>query len=230
MSNIKGAIFDLDGTLLDSMDVWSQVDIEFLGKREIEVPDDYSKIIAPMTFREVAEYTIERFDLDETPEDIMEEWNLMAEQKYANDVMLKPGALEVLEFLKNNNVKLGIATTNISRVFKACLERLNIYDMFEVITETDNVGVAKDKPDIYLITAEKLGVTPGECAVFEDIVMALNSAKAGGFMTFGVWDEFGWAKVDRDAFLSASDFPLFSWEDSLGILRERFGLSLSDHN
>ena len=143
MSSIKGAIFDLDGTLLDSMDVWSQVDIEFLGKREIEVPDDYSKIIAPMTFREVAEYTIERFDLDETPEDIMEEWNLMAEQKYANDVMLKPGALEVLDFLKNNNVKLGIATTNISRVFKACLERLNIYDMFEVITETDNVAGGK---------------------------------------------------------------------------------------
>lgn len=218
IDSIRGAIFDLDGTLLDSMNVWSQVDIEFLGKRGIEVPDDYADAIAPMMFREVAEYTINRFGLDETPEDVMDEWNHMAEYEYAHHVELKPGSKEVLLYLKNNGVKLGIATTNVSRVFKPCLERHGIYEFFDVITETDDVGVAKDKPDIYLHTAEKLGVNPSECVVFEDIIMALNSAREGGFITFGIKDTTGWAKFDSSEFDAACENPIKDWLDVIDIL------------
>ncbi|MCR4604728.1 MAG: HAD family phosphatase [Eubacterium sp.] len=216
--SIKGAIFDLDGTLLDSMDVWSQVDIEFLGKRGIAVPDDYADAIAPMMFREVAEYTIDRFSLPDSPESVMEEWNSMAKHKYAEEVKLKPGALEVIKLLQKNGVKMGIATTNISEVFMPCLVHNGVEKYFDVVTETDDVGVAKDKPDIYLITAERLGVKPTECIVFEDIVMALNSARAGGFTTFGIWDDHGWAKVDRAAFDEASDYPLDSWSAARDVL------------
>ena len=96
----KGAIFDLDGTLLDSMGVWDQVDIDFLSKRGIDVPDDYMTKVAAMQFRQIAEYTIARFDLSDTPEELMDEWDHMARVMYATVVEAKPYAREYLAQLK----------------------------------------------------------------------------------------------------------------------------------
>ena len=98
----KGAIFDMDGTLLDSMWVWKQIDIDFLGKRGFEVPDDYLEMITPMGYQRAAEYTIARFGLDEKPEDLIEEWYQMAAEAYAERVMLKPHVKEYLEALKQS--------------------------------------------------------------------------------------------------------------------------------
>ena len=218
LSDTRGAIFDLDGTLLDSLDVWNRVDVNFLGKRGIEVPADYAEAIAPMMFREVAEYTINRFHLNESPDDVINEWNSMAKQEYAQNVPLKDGADRVLKLLKKNGIKLGIATTNVSKVFKPCLERHGIYDMFDVITETDDVGVAKDKPDIYLHTAKKLRVNPSECIVFEDIVMALKSAKRGGFITVGIHDNSDWVRVTKEEFEGSCDHMVTSWDEVKKIL------------
>ena len=97
----KGAIFDLDGTLLDSMGVWDQVDIDFLKKRNLPMPDDYKQKIAAMGFPEAARYTIERFGFSETPEMLLQEWREMAREAYALHVDLKPGAKEYLEKLKS---------------------------------------------------------------------------------------------------------------------------------
>ena len=82
-SNIRAVVFDLDGTLLDSMGVWDQVDIDFLSKRGIDVPDDYMTKVAAMQFRQIAEYTIARFSLTDTPEELMDEWDHMARVMYA---------------------------------------------------------------------------------------------------------------------------------------------------
>ena len=97
---IKGAIFDLDGTLLDSMWVWNRVDIDFLGKRGFDVPPDYPKAIAAMGFHETAEYTIKRFDLKEKVKDVIAEWDRMAAQMYHERVQIKPYVREVLEWMK----------------------------------------------------------------------------------------------------------------------------------
>ena len=107
----KGAIFDLDGTLLDSMGVWDQVDVDFLAKRGIEVPDDYMQKVAAMQFRQIAEYTIARFGLSDTPEALMEEWDHMARVMYATVVEAKPYAREYLESLKASGAKLAVATS-----------------------------------------------------------------------------------------------------------------------
>ena len=106
----KGAIFDLDGTLLDSMGVWDQVDVDFLAKRGFEVPDDYMQKVAAMQFRQIAEYTIARFNLSDTPEALMEEWDHMARVMYATVVEAKPYAREYLESLKASGAKLAVAT------------------------------------------------------------------------------------------------------------------------
>ena len=105
--NFKGAVFDLDGTLLDSMEVWKNIDIEFLSKRGLEVPKGYSDEILAMSFRETAEYTIARFGLQEQPDDVMHEWNQMAIEAYGHHVQLKPGAKEYLLKLKSHGIRLG---------------------------------------------------------------------------------------------------------------------------
>ena len=109
---IEGVIFDLDGTLLDSTWVWSQIDTEFLKKRGFEVPKDYSTAIMAMGFEEVAKYTIKRFLLQETKEDVMAEWDAMARDAYAHDVKLKKGVKELLLWLKKQDIKMSVATSN----------------------------------------------------------------------------------------------------------------------
>ena len=119
--NFKGAVFDLDGTLLDSMEVWKNIDIEFLSKRGLEVPKGYSDEILAMSFRETAEYTIARFGLQEQPDDVMHEWNQMAIEAYGHHVQLKPGAKEYLLKLKSHGIRLG-GTALSQKLYLPCLQ------------------------------------------------------------------------------------------------------------
>lgn len=206
---IKGAIFDLDGTLLDSMWVWNKVDEDFLGVRGYEVPPDYQQEIAAMGFEETARYTIERFRLDEKPEDIILEWNNMAERTYREEVCIKPYVRETLEMFKSRGVRLGVATASNETLYKECLKRNGIYDYFESFTETREVERGKGFPDIYILAAEKIGCRPEECVVFEDIHKGILAAKSGGFYTVGVYDEksdYSWIDMKRDAYCAVRGF------------------------
>lgn len=181
---IEGVIFDLDGTLLDSTWVWSQIDTDFLKKRGFEVPKDYSTAIMAMGFEEVAKYTIKRFLLQETKEDVMAEWDAMARDAYAHDVKLKKGVKELLLWLKKQDIKMAVATSNSASLFEPCLKNLGIYDWFHSFTETGDVKRGKEFPDVYLKAAEKMGVNPGNCFVFEDILPAVLGAKKVVFRRF----------------------------------------------
>ena len=119
----QGAIFDLDGTILDSMGVWRQIDVEFLGRRGISVPPDYLEAITPLGFDRAAEYTIRRFSLPESREEIVREWYLMAENAYRYQVELKEGAGEWLNRLKSLNIPLAVATSSDEALFVPALKR-----------------------------------------------------------------------------------------------------------
>ena len=107
---IRGILFDLDGTILDSMDVWEHIDIQFLKKRTLPVPANYVTEICARSFEEAAQYTIDLFGLQETVEGIIEEWNNMAVEEYSNHVGLLPYALDYLLALKEHGIKLAVAT------------------------------------------------------------------------------------------------------------------------
>ena len=215
---IEGVIFDLDGTLLDSTWVWSQIDTDFLKKRGFEVPEDYSTAIMAMGFEEVAKYTIKRFLLQETKEDVMAEWDAMAKDAYAHDVKLKNGAKELLLWLKQQDIKMAVATSNSASLFEPCLKNLGIYDFFHSFTETGDVKRGKEFPDVYLKAAEKMGVNPGNCLVFEDILPAVLGAKKGGFQTVLVREpKWNYAKEDFDLIC---DYAVDEIDEAISLLNQ----------
>ena len=150
MFDFKGAIFDLDGTLIDSMDVWEKIDLKFLQKRNITMPKDYIEIVNSMSFEEVAKYTIERFNLRETEEELIKEWNEMAVFEYSHNIKLKPNVKEYLEKLKINNIKIGLATSSPKKLYEPVLKNNGIYDYFNAFTSVEDVKKDKSYPDIYL--------------------------------------------------------------------------------
>lgn len=112
LEGVEAVIFDLDGTLVDSMWIWRQIDIEYLARFGLELPETLQSEIEGMSFRETAVYFKNRFQIDDSIKQIMKNWNEMAWEKYANEVQLKPGAKDFLKFCKSKSIKLGIATSN----------------------------------------------------------------------------------------------------------------------
>jgi HAD superfamily hydrolase (TIGR01509 family) len=190
LKNIKAAIFDMDGTLVDSMWVWSKIDMEFLYKRGITLPNDLKNNIEHLSFTDTAKYFKERFKLEESIEDIMKEWNDMAFEQYSKNIKLKAGADCFLSALKTAGIKIALATSNSNLLLEASLKNNGVFQYFDVITTTDEVKRGKNFPDIYLLTAKKLGVTSKECIVFEDILPAVMGAKAAGMKVVGVSDDY----------------------------------------
>ncbi|MDP4133415.1 MAG: HAD family phosphatase [Bacillota bacterium] len=209
----KGAIFDLDGTLLDSMDIWEKIDIEFLAGRGIMMPDDYIAAVTPMGFFQAAQYTIRRFGLKEKPADIMEEWNRMSVESYKNKVTLKPYAKEYLLLLKKHGIKLAVATALSELLYAPALKNNGIYNLFDAFTETSEVKRSKGFPDIYLKAADKIGLPPRECAVFEDIYEGIKGAKDGGFITVGVYDRY--SDYEKDKIKELSDLYIRNFKELL---------------
>lgn len=190
MKQFKAAIFDLDGTLIDSMGVWEQIDREFLSKRGIAIPEDYIAAVTPMGFRSAAEYTIRRFCLQETPADLIREWEDMAIDAYSFHVPLKPHAKEYLEYLKEKGVRLAVATALQPTLSVPVLKNNGVYGYFESFASVTEVVRGKGHPDIYLLAAERLRIKPEECMVFEDILAGVQGAKKAGMAACGVYDSY----------------------------------------
>lgn len=188
MLGFQGAIFDLDGTLLDSMHVWKEIDLEFLAKRGFDVPLGYSESLAGLSFRETAEYTIATFGLKENPDDIILEWNQMAIEAYRHKVRLKPHAKEYLFWLKERGIRLAVCTALSHKLYVPALQNNRIYELFDAFVSTDDVNRGKNFPDAYLLAANRLGLPPQECVVFEDILPAIQGALAANMKVYGVFD------------------------------------------
>lgn len=190
LKETKAVIFDLDGTLVDSMWMWKTIDIEFLKARGLDCPGDLQKAIEGMSFTETAGYFKERFHLSESLEDIKGIWTEMSIEKYKKEVPLKPGAGEFLHHLISNGIKAGIATSNGRNIVDAVIKALNIGEYFQVITTACEVNAGKPAPDIYLKVAEDLKAAPRECLVFEDIPAGILAGKRAGMKVCAVDDEF----------------------------------------
>ena len=190
LENIEAVIFDMDGTLIDSMWMWKQIDIDYLARFGIELPENLQECIEGMSFRETAIYIKNRFNLDEDIETMMADWNSMAYEFYKTKVDFKPGAREFVLELKKRGIKCGIATSNSNELVDAVLEHLDAKDYFDEIHTSSEVEHGKPFPDIYLLVSEKLQVPPEKCLVFEDILPGIQAGKAAGMKVCAVYDEY----------------------------------------
>lgn len=186
---IQAAIFDLDGTLMDSMDVWLKIDEEFLEKRGHKMCAEYINAVTNMGMGEVADYTIKYFELTETVQDVMREWNEAALAEYSNNVPLKPFAIDYLRKLRAGGIKLAVATSLPETLYKPALKNCGLYGMFDFTCSTDDVKAGKESPDVFLLAAHKLGVEAQNCIVFEDTLNGVKSAKSIGMLTCAVHDK-----------------------------------------
>lgn len=186
----QAVIFDLDGTVVDSLWVWKEVDIEFLGERGIELPDDLQPALDGMSFYETAVYMKNRFQLSESPEELMDIWNKMAEEMYAKKVPLKKGIEPFLKTLKAAGKKIGIASSNSKFLVETTLKANGVHAYFDSIHTANEVAQGKPAPDVYLLVAEDLQVDPKDCLVFEDIVMGIMAGQAAGMTTCAVYDQY----------------------------------------
>ena len=190
LETIQAVIFDLDGTLVDSMWRWRNIDIEYLGRFGIPLPETLQKDISGMSFSETAVYFKQTFGIPDSLEDIKKTWNDMAFHKYTHEVPLKPGALEFLKRLKASGIRTGIATSNSRELVEAVVKSLNISEYLDEIHTSCEVKQGKPAPDIYLLVAECLGVAPEHCLVFEDIPEGILAGKRAGMKTCAVEDDF----------------------------------------
>lgn len=207
----KAAIFDLDGTLIDSMWVWADIDINYLEQFGFKPPADLKAVIEGMSMRETAVYFKERFSIADTVEDIQEAWNLMAYDRYNKKVKLKPLVFDLLRILRSEGLALGIATSNSRILTEAVLASNGILNLFEVILTGEDVKNGKPDPEIYLTAAERLEVYPEDCIVFEDVLMGVLAGKNAGMSVCAVYDP--WNDPQKQEIIRTADFYVNDYEE-----------------
>ena len=187
-SDFDAIIFDLDGTLVQSMGMWRRVDDIFLGKRGIDVPDGLQKDLAMLSYNETAVYFKERFRLSESLDEIKQEWHVLASEQYRSFVPLRDGASELIWFLTERNVRLGVGSSCSKDLIRDALRAHGLLEAFECILSCDEAGKNKPDPAVYLAIAEKMDVNPKRALVFEDIPVGIEAAYRAGMRVIGVYD------------------------------------------
>ncbi len=211
LRDADAVLFDLDGTLVDSMWMWKEIDIEYLGRFGYTCPPDLQKIIEGMSFSETAEYFKSRFQIPDSIDEIKAAWIQMSIEKYRNEVPLKPGALRLLQYLERTGKKAGIATSNGRDMVDAVLESLQICPYFQVIATACEVAAGKPAPDIYLEVARRLQTDPSRCMVFEDVPAGILAGKRAGMRVCAVEDAFSTGM--REEKMELADFYIDDYNE-----------------
>ncbi len=207
--NIKGVILDLDGTLLDSMSLWNEIDLRFLTENGIAMPEGFSEIVCKMSITEWAAYFIKRFSMPVTPEYVIRRIEEMAEEAYRETIPMKPFVPEFLDFWESRGIPFGIATANYRNSALAALKRLGLDSRMRFVLSGEDVPEGKTRPDIFLKAASLLGSRPPETLVVEDSLHCVETAAAAGFLTAGVHDAVNspesWEKMQKLCTVTGED-------------------------
>lgn len=195
VDNSKAIIFDLDGTLIDSMNVWSDIDKEFFKMHDLPFEEDYQKEIGHKGLKEIAAYTKSRYNLKESEDEIISIWLSMAKEAYAYKIPLKEGVKSFLDYLKSKNIKMGIATSNSLELTELVLKHHDIYKYFSKVVTVNELKTNKGSPDIYLHISNSFGFSPSECIVFEDLLVGIRTAKKAGYKVVAVKEK---ASLDKE--------------------------------
>lgn len=209
-SRFKGAIFDMDGTILDSMGHWRSLNVEFLKKRGLPIPEEIRGREMVTSSTAAAKLYVEKFDLSMTWQQIIEEFEACMWPRYRTVIGPKPGAARCVRTLRAAGFRLCVATLTPQKVAEMALERQGLLECFEFVACSADIGLKKSSPEFFHHIAGRLGLEAAECVVFEDAAYAMRGAKAAGCAVVAVEDP------------SAAPY--------LGEIREICDLYLADYN
>ena len=189
-SDPEAVIFDLDGTLVDSMWMWTDIDIEYLARFGHPFSRQLQIEIEGMSIEETAVWFKQKYQIPDSLEQIQRDWISMSLDKYKHEVPFKPYAREFLSFLKSRGIKTAIASSNAIDMVEACLGSLSAKDLFDIVVTSSEAERGKPFPDVYLLAAKRLGVEPSRCMVFEDVPAGIRAGKAAGMFVYAVYDRY----------------------------------------
>ena len=207
--DFQGAVFDADGTLLDTMQVWHSLGELYLRKRNITPEEGLSAKIWPLSYEQGCEYIREHYGLKESVREIQRGISGMIEGFYRNEAALKPGVREFLDVLKERRISIVIATSGDRELLCSALTRNGIAGYFAHIFTCTELNTDKRHPFIFTACAEFLGLAPESVAVFEDSLYAIEAAKCAGFITYGIEDKY--SANDRERIIQTADHYITDW-------------------
>ncbi len=210
---MKGVIFDVDGTLLDSMNMWFDLVVDFFKIHGEVLTREEAEEYGDVTLEESVPVIIERLGLDTTTEKLIAELKMMAVKQYEEVLPLKEGAAEYMKKLHGDGVKIAIATSGYEELCKKAFTRLGVWSYIDACAFSSEVGVNKSNPAIYLLAAQRMGIEPKDCVVYEDILKGIRGAKKGGFMTCAVYDKSNEAETAE--LKQTADSYITTWSELL---------------
>ena len=191
----KVYLFDLDGTLVDSMQQWAGKMLRILNEYHMEYPDDIIRTITPLGDSGTAKLFIQ-MGIPLSEPDLRAKMDAYAIEEYTHRIPLKAGVESYLKQCKAEGGKLYVLTASPHKMTDVCLKRNGVYDLFDRVWTVDDFGMTKAQPEIYHAAAKEIGCTPGEIVFFDDNIVALTTAKTAGLQTVGVYDPS--AEQDQD--------------------------------
>ena len=207
----KGAVFDVDGTLLDSMPIWEDAPSGFLAGFGIKAPADLGRIMFRMSLDEGASYLKANYLPQLSEQEIKDGVSGVVRDFYFFRAQPKPGAGEFLEHMRRQDIPMYVATTGRRELVRAAFERLGFDRYFDGVITCEEVGAGKSSPKIYLEAARRMGSEPDETYVFEDVIHAIRTANRAGFVTVGLYDKSG--EGNQDLIRAESGIYLQSFEN-----------------
>lgn len=210
---MKGAIFDLDGTLIDSMWIWNELSLKYLKSLGVKnSPKNLNQTLATLTLKEGFSYLKETFQLEKTEDEIRDDLKKILEVYYKNHFDLKAGVLELLKELKNREVKMILGTATDEDLALMALKRHGIEDFFEVIQTEENTGLSKGNSKFFEVAIGKLDIEPSRIWVFEDALHCILSAKESGLNVLAIKDNYSkshWKEIKENSDIYIKSFDHF---------------------
>lgn len=210
---MRGAIFDVDGVLLDSMGVWHKITDRFFRAHGLTLSDEQAASYKDMTLEESLPLINEKYNLKMSFDEMYAQFRSMVAEEYKYNIALKPYAREYLKSLHDAGIKIAVATSGYEGMCADAFERTGIINYIDAYTFSSEVGCNKSKPDIYLLAARRIGENPTCCTVYEDIVPGIRSASEAGFRTCAVYDETN--ADETDVLKRLSDRYITGWKELL---------------
>jgi len=195
INSIKGAIFDMDGTLVDSLLLWDVIWEEFSQRYcdgKLKTAKEHDKAIRTMTLVEATDYINGIYKIADSSKTLLDAANEMIYDFYANRVQTKPGVLNFLESCRKKGIKMCVATATAKNLVEVAIKHCGLGGYFSFVISCGDIGKGKDQPDIYLMAQQKLGTSADETCVFEDSHIAVATASSIGMKTVGIYDKYNY--------------------------------------